>query len=367
MPLLTSTHFRQLSLLLCGWLISFSLQGAEVQLSFFCELPGNEFLLLAEDSSLVADLQEMGAEIRLGLTDLSEARALGVQRFNQAGIPVVAWLLLSKQEGYFFHVGNPNEAANRYQAFQQWSQQYELEWAGLGLDFEPSMEDIRLGVQHPFRLFGQAYRRLYDEQSLAESEQAYQELVANMAADGYEIEIYVLPLIYDERAAGTKSFQRLTGILDLQGLREIPMCYTSGPGINPAAILNYGREGNAVALGSTGGGIEVEGISLPPMSWEELSRDLLLAHQVSSEIHIFSLEGCLAQGYFSRLQTFSFQQTVELYSGEMQDQSGTRGQIQTALLLLHRPLLSTLGLLCCGVLLFWMVIRLIRTFRNRSS
>jgi hypothetical protein len=47
----------------------------------------------------------MQASISLGLLDLSPLRAAVVHKLNEAGIPVVAWLLLPVQEGLLVQFG----------------------------------------------------------------------------------------------------------------------------------------------------------------------------------------------------------------------------------------------------------------------
>jgi len=42
------------------------------------------------------------------------------------------------------------------------------------------------------------------------------------------------------------------------------------------------------------------------MPWEELSRDLLLASGVTRDIFVFSLEGCVRQGFLERLLDFDW-------------------------------------------------------------
>ncbi len=49
---------------------------------------------------------------------------------------------------------------------------------------------------------------------------------------------------------------------------------------------------------------------LPYLSWEEFSRDLLLAHAAGKTMHIFSLEGCVRQGFLTRLLSFDWNQPV---------------------------------------------------------
>lgn len=73
------------------------------------------------------------------------------------------------------------------------------------------------------------------------------------------------------------------------------------PSLGPAVLWSYAPDAQAIGVGSTGGGIEI-----PPLRWEELARDLRLACRWSRDIAVFSLEGCVRQGFLSRLRTFDW-------------------------------------------------------------
>jgi hypothetical protein len=50
---------------------------------------------------------------------------------------------------------------------------------------------------------------------------------------------------------------------------------------------------------------------MPSLSWEELARDLRLAHRWCDQILIHSLEGCVWQGFLPRLRSFDWTGTAE--------------------------------------------------------
>ncbi|MCD6290198.1 MAG: hypothetical protein J7M34_06810, partial [Anaerolineae bacterium] len=137
----------------------------------------------------------------------------------------------------------------------------------------------------------------------------YSVLVAQIRADGYHVDSYILPTVLDERDAGSNLLQRLYGIIDIPADREVAMLYTSlvrphGPGF----LWSYARDAQSIGIGSTGGGVQIEGITMPPpLNWDEFARDLRLARRWSSDIHIFSLEGCVGQDFLSRLLGFDWE------------------------------------------------------------
>jgi hypothetical protein len=85
--------------------------------------------------------------------------------------------------------------------------------------------------------------------------------------------------------------------------REVLMLYSSFYRPYGAAILDsYARDALSVGLGVTGGGVQIAGVVQPAfLSWEEFQRDLLIARLRTDDIHIFSLEGCVQQGFLQRM------------------------------------------------------------------
>ena len=57
-------------------------------LTFFCELPGDELSTLFDGRFVIDDLLDLDAALSLGILDFSEERAKIVQRLNSAGIKV---------------------------------------------------------------------------------------------------------------------------------------------------------------------------------------------------------------------------------------------------------------------------------------
>ncbi|MDX2282956.1 MAG: hypothetical protein NW241_02290 [Bacteroidia bacterium] len=343
---------------------------AQPSLSFFTELPGEGFRMMLSDSSVIRDLQAMRASLRVGLLDLDAAEAEGVRMLNAAGIPAYAWLLLPEAEGYWFHAGNGGAALSRYEAFKAWSAAEGLRWAGVGIDLEPSMPEMRLLLDHPARGIVRAFGRLFDDSLTRRGAPVYAELIRRIGADGWTAESYVIPLVLDGRATGSEGFLRLMGILDVRTPREIPMCYTSAIG-NPGIIARYGAMTGAVALGSTGGGVIIDGAPLRAMVWEELERDLRIAAGAAREIHIFSLEGAVKQNWLGRLRGFDFSRTLPLDT-QMQEQD-QRQQAFTLRLLwwLDHPLLLSAVLIGTPLLVLALLIRLawwlLRRFRRMKS
>ena len=196
------------------------------RLTFFCELDPEPLAALMT-KPLLDQLRSLDASVSLGLIDLSAERARVVKRLNRAGIPVIAWLLLPKNEGYWFNTANWLPAARRYGALTTWTAENGLRWAGVGLDIETDIGEMRQLLADPLKLAPVLLRRLVDTRQLDRAQAAYTALVQAIRADGYPVDSYTMPLLVDERRAGSRLLRRLAGWVDLPVDREVLMLYSS--------------------------------------------------------------------------------------------------------------------------------------------
>lgn len=277
---------------------------AAPRITFFSELESEQLSETLSDS-VINDLVEMEASLSLGIIDLSSERAQVVQRLNRAGVPVIAWLLLPREQGYWFNLRNAPQAKARYRVFKRWTEENDLTWDGIGLDIEPDLRDLQAISEKRWRILPEALKRLFHFKVTRQGRRAYRELVAEIQADGYRVDSYQLPVIVDERRARATILQRVTGIINLTVDREVWMLYSSFVRPHGAALIaSYASEAQAVGLGVTGVGMDEGLIDQPPLTWEELANDLRLAWYYCEDIHLYSLEGCLQQGFMPRLKEF---------------------------------------------------------------
>jgi hypothetical protein len=285
-------------------------------LTFACELPADSLVDLFDDEAVIDHLAALEAKVSLGILELSPERATVVQKLNAAGVPVVAWLLLPKSQGYWFNADNGPQAVARYAAFQLWTAEHGLVWDGIGVDIEPDIQVVEsLVTGNAAKVLPRLLRNAFDRARVARAQAIYATLITQMGLDGYCVESYQFPFIVDERMAGSQLLQRLLGVVDVPADREVLMVYTSfmrsaGPGL----LWSYGRDapvfGGGVAVGSTGGGVEID--QPPTLTWIELVRDLRLAHQWGDEIFVFSLEGCVERDYLRRLGELDWDVSINL-------------------------------------------------------
>jgi hypothetical protein len=277
-------------------------------LTFACELDAARLTDLFADGSVTDDLKALGARVTMMVSDLSAERARVVQQLNQAGIPLVGIPLFPVEEGYYFTVDNAPRAADRYEEWRRWTAEHGLVWEQVGLDIEPEAQFYLQLMANPWGLVPLLLSRLRDHARVARARTAYGELVDRIHADGWKVENYQFPFVADERRAGSTLVQRLMGLVDVRTDREVWMQYTSfvGP-LGPGILWSYGPESDAIAVGTTGGGPDVPGHpQFSPLSWEELARDLRLAHRWTDQLYIHSLEGCVWNRYLARLRSLDW-------------------------------------------------------------
>jgi hypothetical protein len=277
-------------------------------LTFVCELDAARLTELFTDGSVIDELQALGARVAIMVSDLSAERARVVRQLNQAGIPLVGIPLFPVEAGYYFTVDNAPRAAGRYRQWKQWTAEHGLVWEQVGLDLEPEAQFYLQLMANPWGLAPRLLQRLRDHARIGRARAAYAELVDQIHADGWPVENYQFPFIADERRAGSTLLQRLLGLVDVPTDREVWMQYTSfvGP-LGPGILWSYGSESEAIAVGTTGGGPDIPSQpQFTPLSWEELARDLRLARRWTDQLYIHSLEGCVWNGYLSRLRSLDW-------------------------------------------------------------
>lgn len=326
------------------------------QLTFFCELEARPLQEFFANPEVMAFLQETGAAVSLGIIDFSPERVEVVRGLNEANIPVTAWLLLPEEEGYWFNLDNAPQAEVRYETFQAWSIQNHLKWARVGLDIEPDRQTLQSLPDNWLAGLKRLTRQFWNSNRLRRGKLAYERLVRRIKKDGHVVETYQFPFIQDERVAKSSLLQRATGLVDLRGVDvEVYMLYSSfARQWGQAAIQSYGPTAGGIAVGSTGGGVEMEGVvDTRPLTWDELQADLRLAAQYCSQVYIFSLEGCQRQGFLPRLKNFDWRQPVTVFPQTAQQVRSFRRVLQGTLWLLSRPALLLLPLVLFAALVGW--------------
>lgn len=277
------------------------------RLHFFNEQDTPELEALFDDAGVVRHLVALRAGVTMGLRDLSDGRARVLRHLADEGIPVGAWVLLPREDGYFATLDNAERVTARYAEVHAWARHEGLVFESIGLDFEPDLRELASLVAHPLRTLGQWAWRARDRVRLERARDAYGALVRRIHADGHRVETYQFPVLLEERGARGTFWQRFAGVLDVPADREVVMLYSSllGP-LGPNLVEAWAPACRAVGLGSTGGGID----PLPKLTWDALARDLRVAARTCDDVTLFSLEGCVQQGFLARLVDFDWDAPV---------------------------------------------------------
>ena len=274
-------------------------------LTFFVELDRQPLRDLFRQRGLVERLAGHGAAISLGMLDQSTERASVIRALNRAGVPVTAWLLLDPADGYWLTADNADRAVTRYRELRDWARSKKLRFDGVGLDVEiPLRHTLDLLERGPRaaaeRVLGRRSRA-----AIARAVLQYSRLVAEIRGDGFRVETYQYPWILDERRARSSLLQRSLGFVDVGADLEVPMLYESlAPAPWGAAMIDaYGPECQAIGVGVSGGG---EPELMTHFAGHELGLDGMLeslrrARRHTDRLYVFSLEGCVEQGYFEAL------------------------------------------------------------------
>jgi len=334
-----------------------------LSLTFFCELDSQALGELFEDLEIIATLEKLNASISLGMLDFSPTRADVVRKLNRAGIPVTAWLLLPKQEGYWFNADNYPESRRRYREFREWTDKNHLSWAAVGLDIEPDIRDLQERSRDRVGFTRLLLMRAFNRKRLSEAHSSYSNLVELIHSDGYFVESYQLPIIADERLVESSLLKRITGIVDVPVDREVWMLYTSFLRRYGAGMLwSYAPEAEAIGLGSTGGGVDAEFGNFAPLTWDELARDLRLAWYWNNHLYIFSLEGCAENGYLTKLKDFTWDIPILFPEEAAQNVRNWRRILQSTLWVMsHLPLIMGIAI---GLMV---LLRGVRRWNRRES
>lgn len=285
--------------------------GARPQLGFACCDQGIEQMqALMSNPEVIADLKDLHAEVAVPTQDFSPERAAVVRQLNQDGIPVIAWLVLSQEDGVYLNAENASQAAARLAAFEKWTDDYGLKWKAIGLDIEPNFNEFVTVKGHHWRLIMTLLGRSLNFRHAVRAKHDYAELIRVIQSRGYPVQTYQMPYVPAERSVHSTLLDRMFGTIDVGGNQEYLMLYTSfARPIGAGMIWSLGRHAQGITVGVTDGDTQ-PGSGSGPLDWEEFSRDLIVASHYTNLIGIYNLEGCVKQGFLPRLKAMDWSQSV---------------------------------------------------------
>jgi hypothetical protein len=233
------------------------------------EVPARALVALFDRPEVLPFLVEQGCAISMGLLDLSPERARVVRRLERET--------------------------------ESWAREQGLRLHRVGLDIEPPRSDAVTLTVAPIRTLWPLVRRRRSREQVRVAERAYAALAREIGASGRGVETYHFPQLLDERVAGSTLLRRTLGLVDVSADVEVHMLYASYLG--RAGARAYFAEAPAVAIGVTGGGVHAEeserlGRFLPS---DVLDEELRAAAAHTSDVYVFSLEGCVARDQLDRI------------------------------------------------------------------
>ena len=311
-------------------------------LTFFCELQVDELVKLFSSRALIDQLVRMNGNLSMGIHDFSPERVKIVKKLTRAGVPVTAWLLLSPEEGYWTSLDTIHLTAKKYSEFLTWTRTNQLTWAAVGLDIEPRMDLMARLYENFSAQIPSLIQRYFSIHKFRSLRAEAQNLIRQIQSDGFAVETYQFPTVVDERMADSTVLGRCFGIPPLDADREVLMLYTSMFNRAGEAVLwSYASQATAVGVGSTGGGVSMEGVpSLKKLRWMELKRDLLIASHHARHLYIFSLEGCVEQNLMDRLETLDWQTPQGVPARKAQEIRLFRRVLRSVLWMFSHPVIS---------------------------
>jgi hypothetical protein len=279
------------------------------------DLAGEDLLATLRAPGVLDLLAAHSYGVALPLAQLDDSAAAAARLLNQHGVAVIACLRLAPEEGFTFNLQNYPLALSCYQDFHTWARQNDLRFAAIGLSIEPPLQDVAEARQRRASALARRFWLAHENILYPSAQAAYSELVVVMHLDGYEVHTFQMPVIADDRRAGTTLIQRALDIVDLPADLNVLMCSSIvpieplGDDLGGALIASYGAHADAIGIGSIDEagppnldpwGVD-QGEQRSMLPWPALRRDLLLAAQYTDTIYIHSLEDCVTRDLLPKI------------------------------------------------------------------
>jgi hypothetical protein len=277
---------------------------------------GNDILALL-DGPLLTRLRDDGYEVSMAVDDFNDRFAGAVKRLNRHGIRVWIWPLHPIEDGYWLSADNAHLFPGLYARMKGWIAGKGLEVHGIMLDMEPSYRDVQemrdaATRGGPVGAVGYLVKRR-DRELHLRARGIYGEAVKLMKADGYEVSVFNIPYVLDDRCDGDSSIQEMFHVAGVNSDMPVYMLYRSyfrdsGLGLGTASVVSYAR---SLAGGSAG----IGDYMVPELTFSQLEEDMRIAARFSPVVHIYNLEGLVRKGWLERMPGIDLRQPVRVPIG----------------------------------------------------
>lgn len=120
-----------------------------------------------------------------------------------------------------------------------------------------------------------------------------------------------------------------------------------------ALIWQYGPSAQLIVVGITAGDPQPNA-RMGPLSWEELSHDVIVASHFSQVVGIYNVEGSVRRGFLLRLKALDWNQPVIISADQNRQVIRFRARVQAALWTLSRLPYFALAILLADT---WFLLR----------
>lgn len=218
-------------------------------------------------------------------------------------IYTVVWLLPPPDGAPWFHLQNGDIAQQQYAALHGWVQQHGLVVHAVAFEMAPppaAQSAVRRGGW--FALLPPVWHARHAA-PFAQAVHTYSTLLTQMHRAGYRTHLFQMPLVADERRAGTTLLQRALSISDLPADEEVLIVARAAfAGLfGSGTIMSYGPSADSIALG------DPQHPTAPTAA--RLTDDLLLAATLSDTVYLFDLETLHAAGLLPTLHALDWSQS----------------------------------------------------------
>lgn len=158
-----------------------------------------------------------------------------VRKANSLGIPMIAWIVLPYEQGYWAYQGNAKAMFDALKAWAAWKKANHLQFASVAIDQEFSWQNLHTFIagvtsRNPDKLSGWM-RTNIDPSAQCNAFRAYRELISWAHVNGIRIDAAEAPMVADDLEDGNLALQNA---LQITG---------SSPGYDEMYLMAYRSAG----------------------------------------------------------------------------------------------------------------------------
>lgn len=199
-------------------------------------IPSQLYLISASDGAallelltpqLLQQLQRRHIGVVVPLRNLTPALAEVLRLLAQASLPVVGRLSALNPPSDWFHVRNYPQALERFQQVHSWLSREQLQLHAVALQVEPPADTLVAAQGLSSRVLARHLWLAHENVLYSAAGAAMVELCAEIHLAGMEVHSLQVPLVIDDRWAGTTLLQRAFDLIPVPADVEIILCQSN--------------------------------------------------------------------------------------------------------------------------------------------